>query len=330
MAWDQLRATIIKRTGHAPESDEDVVAFLNTPPPRNEASRGDVRSLWSMVRKSLVYLNVELEHTTEDGFLLTFKESTAKTYRWPPVINLLKRAREDRRLQQVLSSSDQGRSFHAISLHPASNHWIPTGSYISFAEYKFALKARLNLLPVGTVAKRTRRVSDDTCRKCRAQPESLGHVLNACTHNMGLMRQRHNAILERLVKAIPKEGKDVFVEQAISTDNLRPDILLRDSSTKEAVVVDVTVPYESRPDALQKARAEKEQKYEGLRAWMSTQDDYTTISVHAFVVGALGSWDPANQDCLRALGIRAGYTKLFRKLCSMEAIKGSHTIWRSR
>ncbi len=173
IAWDQLRATVCKRTGRDPEYCTDV---LNTPPPRNEASRRDVRSLWSMVRKSLAHLNIKLDFD-EEGFIVRLGDSQVRTTRWRPVADLMKHAKEERRLQQVLSCSDQGRSYHAISLHPASSN------YVSFAEYKFALQARLNLLPVKTVAKRLRRVRDTTCPKCCSQPESLGHVSNACTPN---------------------------------------------------------------------------------------------------------------------------------------------------
>lgn len=73
------------------------------------------------------------------------------------------------------------------------------------------------------------------------QPETLGHVLNACTPNAGLMRERHGKILDRLVKAIPKDGVDVFVEQSISPDDLRPDIILHDKSSGKAVICDVRV-----------------------------------------------------------------------------------------
>ena len=246
IAWDQLRSTILKRTGQSPATSDDVISFLNSPPPHIEASRDDVRSLWSMVRFSY----------EDEVFSLTHQETTIATSRWGPVTNLMKRIKEEKILKRVLDSSDQGRSFHLISLHPSSSHWIPTGNYLSFAEYKFALRARLNLLPVGTVAKRMRHIMDATCKRCHCQPESLGHVLNACTPNCGLMRERHNAILQRLVRAINKEGKHLYVEQSISPDNLHPDVLLHNPTTKEAVIADVSVPYESGPEAFNKARAE--------------------------------------------------------------------------
>ena len=52
-------------------------------------------------------------------------------------------------------------------------------------------------------AEETKRGMDGTCPKCHKAEETLGHVLNACTPNAGLMRDRHNNVLKRLVKAIP-------------------------------------------------------------------------------------------------------------------------------
>ncbi len=57
-------------------------------------------------------------------------------------------------------------------------------------------------------------------------------------------------MLQRLEQDIPKDGINVFVEQDISPDHLRPDIVLHDRATNRAVVVDVTVPYESGPGAI--------------------------------------------------------------------------------
>ena len=171
------------------------------------------------------------------------------------------------------------------------------------------------MLPVKTVARRMKKISDATCPGCKAHPESLGHVLNACLPNMGLMRERHNSILQRLVKAINEDRGHLFVEQAISLDNLRPDILFHDASTKEAVIVDVSIPYESGPQAFEKARSEKIQKYEGLRVWMTKQEEYTSATTHTFIVGALGSWDLENISALRALGI----SRKYEELCSAEA-----------
>ena len=123
-----------------------------------------------------------------------------------------------RQAPELLECTDQGRSFHLLAQSDTSNHWITTGKCTSFAAYRFATKARLNLFPVKTVVRRAGKALDTTCPRCSAQPESLSHVLNACTPNAGLMRERHNTILQCLVKAANKEDKDLFVEQSFSPD----------------------------------------------------------------------------------------------------------------
>ncbi len=326
LAWDQLAATITKRTGSPPRDVTEVLSFLHSPGPKGEYAKGDVRSMWSMVRKSLKHLSCTISHI-EGEYWISFADHTAKAGKWKEVGAVLKTARDDRRLKMLLECTDQGRSFHLLAKSDASNHWITTGKYTSFAAYRFATKARLNLFPVKTVVRRAGKALDTTCPRCRAQPESLGHVLNACTPNAGLMRERHNTILQRLVKAANKEDKDLFVEQSFSPDALRPDIVLHNRLTKDAFIVDVTVPYESGPDAFSKARSEKEQKYAGLKAWMEAQGNYNLVQVHAFIAGSLGAWDSNNSPALRALGIGHNYSKLFSKQCSADAIHGSLAIW---
>jgi hypothetical protein len=62
LAWDQLKATMTKRTGEEPQNAEEILSFLNSPPPPGEYAKGDVRSVWSMVRKSLKFFDVTIDH----------------------------------------------------------------------------------------------------------------------------------------------------------------------------------------------------------------------------------------------------------------------------
>lgn len=65
--------------------------------------------------------------------------------------NFLQSSLDGQRLSDLVAAKNQGRAFELVSLSPASNFWIGSGHYLSFAEYRFALKARCNLLPVKTV-----------------------------------------------------------------------------------------------------------------------------------------------------------------------------------
>ena len=51
------------------------------------------------------------------------------------------------------------------------------------------------------------------------------------------------------------------------------------------------------------------------------------MTVQAFVVGSLGSWDSANESVLKTLQIGSNYTRLFRV---SDAIKESHNIWHTQ
>lgn len=152
-----------------------------------------------------------------------------------------------------------------------------------------------------------------------------------CAHAEGLVRQRHNAILGRLTEAINPQGRQVFREQEVPGDNahLKPDLVVLSGDT--GVIVDVTVPFESGPQAFAEARRAKEIKYASLIGLLRTAHPALhNVEVHGFVVGALGSWDTGNEAVLGLLGFGQRYAHLFRSLCAMDAIRGSHSIWQAR
>lgn len=215
VARSQLTSVAKKRLKKADVQTTDIEHPLNSPSTPQEASRGDVTSLWSAVRKSLNRLSCKVRLEGAVVFL-THKELDVNAKDRRAVTNLLGNVKSNLRLSQLLDAKDQGCAFASASKDPTSNFWIQSGAFLSFAEYRFAIKARLNLLPTKVAVKRAGKPHlDPTCPKCKLQPESLGHILNTCTPNAGLMRERYNAILKRLVKATPTSTGDRFVEQKI-------------------------------------------------------------------------------------------------------------------
>lgn len=71
--------------------------------------------------------------------------------------------------------------------------------------------------------------------------------------------------------------------------------MVRDQDTKEAVVVDVTVPYETGSE-----------KYARLKTWMESQRENSTLTAHAFVVGALAGARPTRSVSAPS-GCQAGW-----------------------
>ena len=132
-------------------------------------------------------------------------------------LTLLRAQLHQKQLDSLKSAMDQGKSFHSVLQHTSSSRWIGNGWYImSFVEYRSAIKARLNLLPMCIVLKRTNKLRGSIyCWHCRSQPDTLAHVLNHCRSYMGLIRSWHGDILRRLQRVVQEEFSEVFVEQEI-------------------------------------------------------------------------------------------------------------------
>ena len=137
------------------------------------------------------------------------------------------------------------------------------------------------------------------------------------------IRDRHNRIVTRLSKAIYRG--DVTLDQSVpdapSAD--RPDIVIRDGNN--VIIIDVACPFENDADALQTAADRKCSKYQPLADHFKAQGK--NAKVFGFIVGALGSWFPKNEEVLNALRISKKYRELFRKLCCTDAIQGSRNIY---
>lgn len=329
VAYHHLSNVAEKRTRSNAVNTDLMEMFLNSSPTPGEGKTGDIRSLWSIVRSSLVrcgaVINLATGKISCNGKSISWagKKNAGRALR----ANLLKK-----HTSNLHQANDQGRSSHCVALHPSSNHWIRSGKYISFGEYRFAIKARLNLLPTKTVLQRSGKPNINTsCPGCNSEQETLAHVLNHCPRSEGLIRHRHNAILHRLSKAIPRTRGIQYLEQMVPGDpqGLKPDIVILNDSTSEAFVIDVTVPFEGPEGTLEEARETKIAKYSHLRGVLAAKG-YQSVTVDAFVIGSLGSWDPQNDPLIRRLGIPYKYATLFRKLCSWQAITGSYGIWRAK
>ncbi|PNF33810.1 hypothetical protein B7P43_G08586, partial [Cryptotermes secundus] len=138
----------------------------------------------------------------------------------------------------------------------------------------------------------------------------------------------HNAVLDRLVKAlVPHEGTTVRVNQCVPgmDDGLRPDLLIVNGMEKSAAIIDVATPFENRYAAFEAARNEKRSKY-GHIADHYRRQGYD-VCVDAFIVGALGGWDPANERIISLLKLGQHYCRLMRRLMCTDVIRWSRDIY---
>jgi hypothetical protein len=108
-------------------------------------------------------------------------------------------------------------------------------------------------------------------------------------------------------------------------DSLRPDFVAINEASKTITIIDVTMPFENRYAAFKTARHEKQRKY------TSIADHYKergySVYLDAFIVGALGGWDPANELVINHLKLSHNYCHLMRKLMVSDAIRWSRDIY---
>ncbi|KAL5509843.1 hypothetical protein EMCRGX_G005280 [Ephydatia muelleri] len=311
IAVHQLTDTVAKRAHYLdPTKHEHLTTFLNTSSPPGEGRAGDLQSLWSSARASLTHTGAIIVLTQDSATI----EISQHILTWDKRKDLYPRLREAiqaRCLRDLKRTADQGRAFDSVSLHPDSTFFTYTGKFLSFYQYRFIHKARLNLLPVRSVQARCRKAVPSTqCHLCGRGEETLAHIINHCHHNLGMIRERHNAILERIVRAIPDHLGTKMKEQPIP-GQLAP--------------TDPTSQSSPQTNALEEAATAKLLKYEPLRQELLQR--YSVVEVLPFIVGALGSWYPPNDRVLSKLHIGWRYAALMRRLCVVSAISGSQGIW---
>ncbi|KAL6416672.1 hypothetical protein ACFW04_013248 [Cataglyphis niger] len=226
----------------------------------------------------------------------------------------------------LLRKPDQGKVFEVSSRSGVSNHYVRGGSFTRFADWRFIHRAKLDVLPLNGA--RRWGEGDRRCRRCGAAAETLPHVIGHCGVHSAAIQLRHDAVLHRLWKACRMPGEKRVNRRVEGIDGelgeLRPDLVIRNERTKCVVICDVTIPFENRWEAFDEARARKVAKYSPLAEELQRRG-YRVV-VTAFVVGALGSWDPRNEAVLRVLRIGNAYASMMRRLIVSDTIRWSGTF----
>jgi len=228
----------------------------------------------------------------------------------------------------------QGVVARCLEYDPYATHsrFYWTGTGLSFRQFRFAFRARLQVLQSRVrLASFTRSTKNPTtgahlCRCCGKHPETIVHVLDHCKKLMKMITERHNSIVRRLAEALPRSTSKFIVDKRpVRRINQRPDLSVW-TDKGDVVLVDVTCPFESGENALDNAFQIKVDRYSALAHEMLTGDVRSAV-VRPFVVGALGGWHPGNEQCLQDLGIPRYRRKMLRELCVADAIVGSEAIW---
>ncbi|XP_023236272.1 uncharacterized protein LOC111635520 [Centruroides sculpturatus] len=242
---------------------------------------------------------IQLEWRVDrDSFTPTINERPlTKTTAMKTITNAVKASF----LASLLHKPDQGKTFKLISGSPCSNHFLHDGNYTRFADWRFIHRARLSVVPLRGLRRFGN--ASQTCSRCQRHRETLAHVINHCLPNYAMITKQHNAILNKLYNAFDRKGLTVYVNQRIPgyPHNCQLDLVVANEHPKTTTIIDVTTPFENGEEAFNQARTEKIMKYADLAEHFKRQG-YDTFT-DAFIVGALGGYDQANDSTVQRLGV---------------------------
>lgn len=280
-------------------------------------------SIWTKARQASKRLGVTWRLNSEQRDVeLVCGEAVIGDRR--SVFRDLRRIFRKKRTLSLREHKQQGKTNDCVAAARESSHFLFDGTYTTFKDWRFVHRARLSLFNLNAYNRPSRNKPgpvDKRCRRC-GQPETLPHVLDHCMAHSTLMKKRHNAIIDRVKKACGDRWTIVSEDRAVGNSNLRPDLVIQKGS--DMIVIDVTVPFDNGLEAFEKARQEKIRKYTGIAQELSLQG--RNVAVEAIVVGALGSWDPANDRVMRRICSKK-YLSIFKKIVVSETIAYSRDIY---
>ncbi|XP_064462374.1 uncharacterized protein LOC135372848 [Ornithodoros turicata] len=319
IAKENLFHTVSKRL-RATCSASDVESFLaGDTEGLFRVSTNELCNVWTEARKASRRLGVTW--TIEEGGLSISRKDKTMTERWRTrIMRTLRDQLDKERSQELCDLANQGKAMDCARLDPSSTHFISKGLYTRFADWRFIHRARLNLHPLNGA--RTWGHGDKRCRRCGYTNETLPHVVCHCMRQSQAMTKRHNDIVDRVKAAAAAKYTVISENRPVGDTQLRPDLIL--ARGEEAVIVDVTCPFENRATAFQQARTSKVNKYQPVKEHL--QGRYQRVTMGPIVVGALGCWDPENDRFLHRLCSRR-YLKKMKKLCVSSVISAARDIY---
>ncbi|XP_075723811.1 uncharacterized protein LOC142765890 [Rhipicephalus microplus] len=247
-----------------------------------------LRSVWGNARKASRCYNVTVT-LDPGGVRLTYGGATITPQHRCRVMRTLREVLATERDRALHDLPNQGKVLACMAADRASSHFMWTGAFTSFADWRFVHRARLNLLPLNGARMWGAPDRDQRHRVCGYLRETLPHVV--CHHmpRSALYQARRNAIVDRVRTAASREFTAALKNQAVRDTGLRPDLVL--VRGEEAIVIDVTCPFENTPHAFENARNAKLAHYEPVAAFLPRRYQRVTVALVDAVHGT-GAGEP--------------------------------------
>lgn len=265
-----------------------------------------------LVKIAVLKHALKAEGTTDDALREAMQEvsiqkklsgyANSLRINWPTSMQGLqaakKRLRKENtdRWQQLIS---QGQGVEYFREDRIGNAWLSNPKLLKPSRYIDALKMRTNTFGNKTTLSRAKMTDNVSCRKCGAQPETLGHIIGGCISVKPMRIRRHDEIKDLIAK-IAGRSCAVFPEPTVRVEGnlLKPDLVIKNQ--EKLIVVDVTVRYEI-GGSLRRAYTEKVEKYKETAELIKGKLGCKTAEVLPIVVGARGAMTVKTVRNLKAL-----------------------------
>lgn len=338
----KIRTTLTKFRKHHPRSNTVRLTL-----PRVEGGRGisDIRNIYNNQIKSLrAYFNQrKLDSPLHAGICLSDQAYTPLNLGSTEQQSneVLRSDRE--KIQEWKSMSLHGRHPHDLERSDvdkiASNDWLRSGCLFPETE-AFLCAIQDQVIDTKNYQKyitKNGQTTDDRCRKCYEKPETIQHIIGACStlsqtdylhrHNQLAniihqeLAQCTNLLTEKLpyYKYIPKavmESVDykLYYDRTIITDktihNNRPDITFVNKKAKTAFLIDIAVP---NTHNIQHTINEKIRKYTDLKSEIKRIWNLNEVHILPIVISTTGIVPSNLCDNIRALGINPSLFRVMQK-----------------
>ncbi|KFP34641.1 hypothetical protein N324_02012, partial [Chlamydotis macqueenii] len=182
---------------------------------------------------------------------------------------------------------------------------------------------RANVCPTREFLARGRQeLQIKACRHCLEENESCSHIIGFCPAVQDARIKCHNQLCETLANEAKKKNWIVFNEPVLKSEQnellYKPDLIF--VKENQAMVVDITIRYESKITSLVDVANEKVKKYEPLKIQIQDLTNCENIKFYGFPIGARGKWHQGNYQLLTELGLSSSRREKVARQMSNRAL----------
>ncbi|KAI3381717.1 hypothetical protein SNEBB_002094 [Seison nebaliae] len=199
----------------------------------------------------------------------------------------LKTYHQEKLLNRLMKSQRVAESAKPFFQNKRANKWIKNDRLPTKVRNDF-FKLRYNIMPTNSTT-HFFNGGKKKCRGCGGPSENVKHLITKCPATKGLVMDRHNEIIRKLVALGQRQnGARIYQEKCFQTEDgiIKPDLIIVNGNT--AKIMEIAVTMEDNEHSLEKRYQEKLNKYKKYNHIFQEQLRASNIIHEPIVVGALG------------------------------------------